>query len=67
MRRGLLRARGRRRLSRLRMKVIVFPDFFHAYTPAPEHPLPLSRLNVIVVAVAEYLPRARAWPFIDTV
>ena len=38
---------------------MVFPDFFHAYMPDPAQPLPVSRSNVIVVAVAEYLPRAR--------
>ena len=58
---------GQEAVSRLRMKVIVFPDLFQAYVPAPAHPLPVSRSNVIVVAVAEYLPRARALPFSDTV
>ena len=46
---------------------MVFPDLFQAYVPDPAHPLPVSRPNVIVVAVAEYLPRARGWPFRATV
>jgi hypothetical protein len=45
----------------------VFPDFFQAYVPDPPHPRSALSRNVIVVAVAEYLPRARAFPFNATV
>ena len=43
------------------------PDFFQAYVPDPPHPAAALSRSVIVVAVAEYLPRAMAWPFNATV
>jgi hypothetical protein len=53
--------------SRPTAKVMLFPNFFQAYVPVPVHPLAFSRANVIVVAVAEYEPRASAKPFCFTV
>ena len=43
---------------------MVLPDFFQAYVPVPPHPA--GSRSVIVVAVAEYVPRARALPFSAT-
>jgi hypothetical protein len=54
--------------SRLRVNLRVLPVFLQAYVPDPEHPLPpFSRPNVIVLAVAEYLPRAMTVRFNATV
>ena len=53
--------------SVMRVNLSLFPDFLHVYLPRPPHPFAAGSRSVIVVAVAEYLPRARALPFKATV